>query len=102
MSEDDQKPVFVQSVFAGVLGAFAAWVGFLLLIFSFPDPQSGIAVFISPVVAAPVGIGLGIAYAAYHQETLDQKLGLLLFAAFCVGPPLMWVGGELMQMFGYW
>lgn len=102
MSEDDQKPVFLPSVIAGVLGALAAWVGFLLLIFSFPDAQGGIAVFISPLVAAPIGVGVGITYAAFHQETLDQKLGLLIFAAFCVGLPLMWVGGELMQMFGYW
>lgn len=85
----------------GFAGALLTWVGLVTLIHSVPpDPQLAIALFLSPALAAVIGIGVTFGYLGYLAEEPGQKAGWLLMCGFVIGLPLVWLWSELVQMLG--
>ncbi|MDP1797875.1 MAG: hypothetical protein Q8K78_10350 [Planctomycetaceae bacterium] len=77
------------------------WVGFVMLVFSFPDAQAGIGLVLSPCFALWFGGSVGaIVFACKVLPTANAAMAIvpMIMGVIALGVLLIFLGGEIFQM----
>ncbi|HET6425885.1 MAG TPA: hypothetical protein VFG20_19500 [Planctomycetaceae bacterium] len=85
----------------GIASAVLFWVGFVAILFAFPDPQNGIGLVMSPCLALWFGGSVGaIVFASKVLSTPDAVAAIapMIIGIVALGVLLLFLGGELFQM----